>query len=97
MNNQEHKFEWQEIKEIWTSSSQTKQINIQMSNLFNELTGKISQYEKESIKSDIATLKTNWLQTKGKVSQFEKHSINKDLIYFSRLLKRFLNLFNPDK
>lgn len=97
MKNKGQEFEWHELKEIWINSSQTRQINIQMSALLDELKGKISQFEKDSIKSDIATLKANWAQTKSKVSQFEKDSINRDLIYIMRLLKRFLNLFKRDK
>lgn len=96
MQSKGQKFKWQELQDIWTNSSQTRQINIQISVLLEELKGKISPLEKDLIKSDIATLKANWAQTKGKVSPFEKDSINKDLIYISRLLKRFLNLFKSN-
>jgi len=97
MNNKGQEFKWQELKEIWTNSAQTRQINIQMSVLLDELKSKVSQFEKDSIMSDVATLKANWTQTKSKVSQFEKDAINRDLIYITRLLKRFLNLFKSDK
>jgi len=97
MNNKGQEYDWHELKEIWINSSQTRRIHIQMTSLLNELKGKMSQFEKESISSDLDILKTNWIQTKTKVSQFEKDSINKDLIYISRLLKRFLNLFKRDK
>ena len=97
MNNKGQEFKWQEIKDIWINSAQTKQISIQMSTLLDELKANTNQFEKDSIKSDIATLKANWTQVKGKVSQFEKDAINKDLIYISRLLKQFFNLFKRDK
>ena len=95
--NKAQEFEWQELKEIWTNSAQTKQINIQMLSLLDELKGKVSQFEKDSIMSDVATLKANSTQTKSKVSQFEKDAINRDLMKITRLLKRFLNLFKSDK
>ena len=97
MNNKGQEFEWQELKDIWINSSQTRKINIQMSGLLDELKGKVSQFEKDSIKSDVATLKSNWNQFKGMTSQFEKDSINKDLAIITRLLKKFLNLFKKNK
>ena len=97
MNNKRKEFEWQELKDIWTNSAQTRKINIQISALLDELKGKISQFEKDSIKSDIAILKASWTQTKSKVSQFEKDSVNRDLRYITKLLKRFLNLFKSNK
>jgi len=97
MTDKEQKFDWQELKEIWLTSSQTREINIQMSRLMDELKGKVSQFEKDSIKSDVATLQANWQQFKGMTSQFEKDSINKDLIKITALLKKFLNLFKKNK
>jgi len=97
MSDKEQKFEWQELKEIWINSSQTREINIQMSRLLDELKGKVSQFEKDSIKSDLATLKVNWKQFKGMTSQFEKDSINKDLTTITALLEKFLNLFKKNK
>ena len=97
MSDKKQKFEWQELKEIWINSSQTRKINIQMSRLLDELKGKVSQFEKDSIKSDVAVLKANWKEYKGMVSQFEKDSINKDLIKITALLKKFLNLFKKNK
>lgn len=97
MNNKGQEFEWQELKEIWINSSQTRKINIQMSRLLDELKGKVSQFEKDSIKSDVATLKANWKQFKGMTSQFEKDSIYRDLTTITSLLKKFLNLFTKKK
>ena len=97
MNNKGQEFDWKELKEIWINSAQTRQIHIQMSNLLNELKGKVSPFEKDSIESDLATLKANWIKTKSKVSQFEKDSVKSDLAMITRLLKRFLNLLNRDK
>ena len=93
MNNKGQEFKWQELKEIWANSTQTRQINIQIKELFYELKGKLNQFEKDSIKSDVATLKVNWKQFKGMTSQFEKDSVNKDLTTITALLKKFLNLF----
>ncbi|KYG79141.1 hypothetical protein [Roseivirga echinicomitans] len=97
MANKEQKFEWEELKDIWVNSAQTKKINIQMSSLLDELKGKVSQFEKNSIKSDVATLKTHWVQFKGMTSQFEKDSINKDMARITTLLRKFLNLFKRNK
>ncbi|MFT4834419.1 MAG: hypothetical protein ACJAVY_002429 [Marinoscillum sp.] len=96
MSDKEQKFEWQELKEIWVNSSHTKKINIQMSDLLDEVKGKVSQFEKDSIKSDIAVLKSHWSQFKGMASQFEKDSINDDLVKIIALLKRFLKLFKRE-
>ena len=97
MTEKEQKFEWKELKKIWIESSQTREINIQMSRLLDELKGKVSQFEKDSIKSDVAALKANWKEYKGMISQFEKDSINKDLTKITALLKKFLNLFKKNK
>lgn len=93
MSDKDQKFEWQELKEIWMNSSQTRKITIQLSRLLDELEVKVSQFEKDSIKSDLATLRTNWTQFKGMTSQFEKDSIHRDLRIITALLKKFLNLF----
>jgi ASC-1-like (ASCH) protein len=97
MANKEQKFDWEELKDIWVNSAQTKKINIQMSGLLDELKGKVSQFEKDSINSDVATLKTNWEQFKGMTSQFEKDSINKDMANITSLIRKFLNLFTKNK
>lgn len=86
MNNKEQEFDWQELKDIWTNSSRTKQINFEISALLTELKTKVSQFEKNSIKSDINILKANWDQTKDKVSQFEKDTVKRDLQRFTKLL-----------
>ncbi len=44
---------WQELKNVWDSSSRTEKINFQMSNLIIELKSKVSQFEKDSITKDI--------------------------------------------
>ncbi len=96
MNSKGQEFEWQEIKEIWTNSAQTKQINIQVSQLFDELKGRVSPFEQDSIESDLAMLRTNWSQFKGMTSQFEKDSIKKELARIKVLLKKFLDLFKKE-
>jgi hypothetical protein len=62
----------------------------------DELKGKVGQFEKASIKSDVDTLRANWKQFKGMTSQFEKDSINKDLTAITALIKKFLNLFKKN-
>jgi hypothetical protein len=79
MSDQEQKFEWKELKEIWENSSQTKEINIQISRLVIELKDKVSQFEKDSIKTDVAKIKKNWNEFYSKTSQFEKDSIKTDV------------------
>ncbi|MFY0690077.1 MAG: hypothetical protein JXQ90_23090 [Cyclobacteriaceae bacterium] len=84
---------WQELKDVWINSAQSRHINIQIRDLVNELKAKSSEFEKRSINSDLAVLKSSWKKTKGSVSQFEKDAMRRDLNLITRLLKRFLNLF----
>lgn len=93
MRNKEQKLEWNELKDIWVNSSQTRDIHIQMSDFLREVKSKASQFERVSIKSDLATLKQSWTQFDRMVSRFEKDSVKKDLDFISRLLKKFLTLF----
>ncbi len=97
MNDKEQKIDWQDLQEFWTNSSQGLKISFQITNLIDELKRKASQFEKDTIKSDLATLKTNWDQTKGQISSFEKTSIERDLNYLSRLLKKFPKMFKGGK
>ena len=96
MKNREKEFEWDELRDIWISSPQTRDIHIQMSEFLDEAKGKVSQFEKDSVKSDLAALKTSWAQFKGMASQFEKESVKKDLNIIAGLLKKFLNLFKKE-
>lgn len=93
MKKREQEFEWNDLKEAWINSSQTRDIHIRMTELLNELKRKTSQFEKDSIKSDLAKLKANWTKFEGMISPFEKDSVKKDLAIITRLLKKFLNLF----
>lgn len=93
MRNKEQKLEWNELKDIWVNSSQTRDIHIQMSDFLREVKSKTSQFERVSIKSDLATLKQSWTQFEKMVSQFEKDSVKKDLDFISKLLKKFLTFF----
>ena len=90
MVRQEQKETWQEVKEIWGNSSRGEKINFQVSKLISELKGKISQFEKESIESDIVKIKSSWSKYKDNVSQFEKDSVSKDLLQINKLLKKLL-------
>ena len=54
----------------------------------------IGHRKKDSINSDIATLKLNWAKTKrNNVSQFEKDSIKKDINIISEFIKKVINRF----
>ncbi len=97
MLDQEQKEAWQELKEIWKNSSRGEKINFQFSRLLSELKGKMSQFEKDSIKSDITKIKGAWSQYKGKISQFEKDSINKDITKITSLVRKFLNKLRKKK
>lgn len=95
---QEEQIEtWNEVKEIWGNSSKGSKINLQVSKLIDELKGKMSQFEKDSIKSDMSKIKSAWTRYKGNVSQFEKDSVSKDLLMISKLLKKVLRLLRIKK
>ena len=91
MARQEQKDDWQEIKDIWKNQILTEEINILISKLVSEIKAKMSQFEKDSIKSDMIKVRSSWDQFKGKVSQFEKDSIKKDVAKITSLLRKFLN------
>lgn len=94
MWNNEQKNIWQDIKNTWNDQPQSEKINIQVSQLLNEFKGKVSQFEKDSINSDMATLKINWAKTKkDKVSQFEKDLIKKDINIISKFIKKIIDRF----
>lgn len=93
MNNNTHEFDWDELKDVWMNSSQTKKIHIQMSQLFDELKGHVSTIEKDMIKKDLAILREEWKDFKGNISSFEKESINKDLAMIKKAINKFLSYF----
>ena len=89
----EHEQAWKDVKEIWGNSSRGAKINFQVSELIVELKSKVSQFEKDSIKSDIIEIKSSWTHEKKKVSQFEKDSVNKDLNVITNLIKKLITRF----
>ncbi|MBQ0769252.1 MAG: hypothetical protein KBT58_08165 [Bizionia sp.] len=94
MWNNEQKEIWQDIKNTWNDQPQSEKINIQVSQLLHEFKSKVSQFEKDSINSDLATLKLSWDKTKkNKISQFEKDSINKDINTIMTFIKKILDKF----
>lgn len=94
MWNKEQKNIWQDIKDTWNDQPQSEKINIQVSDLINEFKSKVSEFEKKSIKSDIAVLKLNWDKTKrNSVSKFEKDSIKKDVKIISAFIKNIMDRF----
>ena len=97
MAKQEQRETWQDIKEIWGLSSLAEKINFQFSTLIEELKANTSQWEKDTIKSDMTKLKSSWKQYKGNVSQWEKDSISKDVSKISQLLKKFIKKLKRKK
>jgi hypothetical protein len=94
MWNNKQKNIWQDLKDTWKDQPQSEKINIQVSQLLNDFKDKVSQFEKDSINSDVATLKVNWAKTKrDKVSQFEKDSIKKDINIISGFIRKMIDLF----
>ena len=90
MRDQEQAEMWTDVKEIWKNSSKGEKINFQISNLITELKGKMSQFEKDSIKSDVTKIKSSWNQYMENVSQFEKDSVSKDVLKITQLIKKVL-------
>ncbi|MEB8329917.1 hypothetical protein OO009_11175 [Flavobacteriaceae bacterium KMM 6897] len=86
---------WNDVKKIWGNSAKGAKINFKVSELLNELKGKMSQFEKNSIKSDINKIKLAWAKDKKKVSQFEKDSVKKDLNILTSFLKKIVTKFKP--
>ncbi|WP_339752691.1 RNA polymerase sigma factor [Algoriphagus aquimarinus] len=66
------------------------EFNFQFSTLISELKSKMSEFETNSIKSDITQIKSSWNQYKEKVSQFEKKSITSDLKMITEFIKKTL-------
>ena len=81
---------WKELKGVWSNSSQTEKINIQMSSLIVELKSKVSQFEKDSVKRDIKTIQTF-------TSQFEKDSITNDIRIIKSAIIKIIEYFNLKK
>ena len=76
------------------TSLNPKQLHIQVSQLIKEFKSKASQFEKDSINSDIAALRLNWAQTKrNNISQFEKDSIKKDINLITKFIRKVINRF----
>lgn len=97
MAKQEQRETWQDIKETWGNSSEGERINFIFSTLIEELKANTSQWEKDSIKSDVAKIKSSWKQYKGNVSQWEKDSVARDLSKTSQLLKKFIKKLKRKK
>ncbi|NER13494.1 hypothetical protein GWK08_08605 [Leptobacterium flavescens] len=83
MWNKEQQEVWDDIKNMWNESSQSKAIKIDMSQLVVELKNKTSQFEKDAIKWDIEMIK-------GSISQFEKDSIKSDIALITSVVKKFV-------
>ena len=81
---------WDELKDVWRSSSRSEKIELQISGLVAELKSKVSQFEKDSIRSDIKTIKSS-------ISQFEKDSIARDITKITASIKKIISYFKKKK
>ena len=81
---------WDELRGVWRSSSRTEEIELQMSGLVAELRSKVSQFEKDSIRSDIKTIKAS-------ISQFERDSITRDITKITASIKKIIRYFKRKK
>ena len=80
----------QNLKTIGNENSYTpeffeelcEKINIQVSQLLNEFKSKASQFEKDSIKKDVAFITSS-------ITKFEKDSIKRDLTFISTSVTKF--------
>ncbi len=93
MKNSEQPFEWNELRDLWVNSSQTRNIHIQVADFLNEVKNKSSQFEKDAIDKDMEALKSSLKEFSGLISQFEKDSVEKDIKVVSVSLRKFLDLF----
>lgn len=82
MLNKEQEIAWNDIKNIWNKSSENKEIQIVMSQLIIELKDRTSQFEQDTIASDLNVIKRN-------ISQFEKDAIKKDLLFIKQNISQF--------
>lgn len=90
MWNKEQQLLWDDIKNMWNESSDTKNIKIDMTQLVIELKNKTSQFEKDSIKRDLKFIK-------GSISQFEKDSVKSDIALFTSGIKKFIAIIKGKK
>lgn len=82
MWNKEQKNIWQDIKNTWNDQPQSEKINIQVSQLLNELKSKASQFEKDSINKDLAFINSS-------ITKYEKDSIKRDLAFMTNSVTEF--------
>ncbi len=92
MKDNTHEIEWDELKDMWINSSETRKIHIKIGGLLSELKAQVSQFEKDAISKDLATVEASWKELKGMTSQFEKDAINRDVARIKVAIRRFLNL-----
>ena len=93
MNNKGTAFEWEDLEELWEGSVKGSQIQIQLSDLINELKANTSEFEKHVIQQDLMNLDQYFSDFKQMTSQFEKDSIKNDMDKITRALRSFFDLF----
>ena len=93
MKNKETAFEWEDLEELWEGSVQGSQIQIQLSDLLNELKANTSEFEMNAIKRDLKDLDQYFSDFQQITSQFEKDAIKNDLAKITRSLRSFFDLF----
>ena len=82
MNQQNKEHNWEDVKNIWNTSSDVQEIKINVSSFMAELEQKISTFEKETIKRDVQLIK-------DAVSEFERETIKKDIVKIHNVTTEF--------
>lgn len=93
MKNSQQSFEWNELRDLWENSSQTREIHIQVMDFLSEVKNKTSQFEKDAIDRDMEALKSSLKEFTGMVSQFEKDAVKHDFIKITGSLKKLFDFF----
>lgn len=93
MKHKETAFEWEDLEELWESSVKGSQIQIQLSDLINELKMNTGQFEMNAIQRDLEELDPYFSDFKDMTSQFEKDSIKNDLAKITESLRSFFDFF----
>lgn len=90
MWNKEQQETWEDIQNIWNTSSHRKKIKIDSAQLIMELKNKTSEFEKRAVQKDFTMIQ-------GAISQFEKDSIQSDLNVITNAVKKFLKRIQKKK
>lgn len=96
---------WNDVKNMWNTSSEVKEIKITMSELMDELKAMTSQFEKDLINKDIQlikesisefekkTLKKEIEHIEDSISEWEKDLVKSGINSVTRIIKKFTSIF----